>query len=232
MKRYLVYFWETENGQFVKIGCCQGNLYKRRIAIQIGCPLPLCKYPAGVIVCEDKDKMRKVERTTQKQFKAFRTQGEWFTLTDEICEYIQEFTDTKLGKAFVDEGREHQRESFQANPEYRERQREWHREYNARPEVKERQREYNARPEVKERQREYNARPEVKERRREREKERLKDPEKKERRRKYQREWQRGYEASPEVRKRKRERDRKRYARKKREALLENGQQMSLFEGE
>ena len=219
MKRYLVYFWETENGQFVKIGCCQGNLYKRRIAIQIGCPLPLCKYPAGVIVCEDKDKMRKVERTTQKQFKAFRTQGEWFTLTDEICEYIQEFTDTKLGKAFVDEGREHQRESFQANPEYRERQREWHREYNARPEVKERQREYNARPEVKER-------------RREREKERLKDPEKKERRRKYQREWQRGYEASPEVRKRKRERDRKRYARKKREALLENGQQMSLFEGE
>ena len=167
-KRFLVYFWVTPCCQFVKIGHCQGNLFERRNGINNGCPQGICEYPIGVIVCEDKADMRKVERTTQKQFKAYRTNGEWFELTDEISEYIQEFTDTESGKRFIEEDRERKnkrqreydreryqndaevRERYQNDSEHRERQQKRQRErYQNDSEFREHQKKY---------QREYRAR--------------------------------------------------------------------------
>lgn len=137
-KRYLVYFSKTEDNQFVKVGHCQGNLYDRGQKIQNGCPIRLCEYPAGVIICQDKDDMLKVEKATQKQFKAYRTQGEWFTLAPKISEHIEGFTDTESGKAFVDESREAKNkrqnerkwERYQNDPEFRERKKKYLREYH------------------------------------------------------------------------------------------------------
>jgi hypothetical protein len=68
-------------------------------------------------------------------------------------------------------------------PEAKERQREYWREYYARPEVKERVKLYRARPDVKERQRDLDSRPEAKAKRRAR----RARPEAKERRREYER---------------------------------------------
>ena len=170
MKRYLVYFWETEDQQSVKIGHCQGNLYTRGQGIKTGNHTPMCGYPTGVIVCEDKGDMIKTEKALHRQFKAQRAHGEWFNITPEISGYIQEFTDTESGKAFVEEGRERKREynrERSQDPEYRERRRERSREYRNDPENRERQkkrsREYNRKryqndPEVREYHREYNAR--------------------------------------------------------------------------
>ena len=200
-KRYTVYFWTTECGQFVKIGHCQ-DLYRRRSEIQTGCPLPLCEYPAGVIVCEDEQDMRKVERATHKQFKAHRMQGEWFELADEISEHIQAFTDTESGKAFVDEGRQKEREyqRKRSTPEYREYCRE---RYANDPEY----RKHLLENQRKRRRERYANNPEYRKRKRERERERRKDP---------------------KVRKRENKRARERYARKKRENQQINGQQLTL----
>ena len=143
-----MYFWQTQCGQFVKIGCCQSSLYKRRVALNNGCPQGICDYPIGVIICEDKADMLKVERASQKQFKACRANGEWFELTDEISEYIQEFTDTESSKRFVEEDRERERERGREidrerhrkrYPERREYYREYYRErYQNNPEIRER----------------------------------------------------------------------------------------------
>ena len=120
MNRFLVYLWATKCRQFVKIGRCQKNLHQRARQIQTGCPLGIPEYPAGVIICEDKADMLKVEKASQERFKAYRTHGEWFELTSEISEYIQDFTDTESGKAFVDEdresAREYQQQQRQNNP--------------------------------------------------------------------------------------------------------------------
>ena len=174
-KRYLVYFWKTEDNQFVKVGHCQGNLYDRGQKIQNGCPIRLCEYPAGVIICQDKDDMLKVEKATQKQFKAYKTQGEWFTLTPKISEHIEGFTDTESGKAFVDESREAKNkrqnerkwERYQNDPEYHKKQKKYHRERNH----------------------ERKNDPDFLENRRNRDRERLNDPEFRERKKKYLREY-------------------------------------------
>ena len=159
MERYLVYFWTTENKQFVKIGHCKGHLYRRKSSLQNGCPLPICEYPKGVINCEDKEQMLKVERVIQKQFSACRTIGEWFSFTPEISNYIQEFADTQLGRVLL----EADRKRYQNDPELRERQREYQRKSRKDPKnrgreleiQRERERQLRKDPEVRERQREY-----------------------------------------------------------------------------
>ena len=215
MKRYLVYFWETEDQQSVKIGHCQGNLYKRREGINNGCPHPLCKYPIGVIVCENKEDMLKVEKTNQRQFKAHRTNGEWFELVDEMSEYIREFTDTESGKSFVEEGRKdkhkHDRER-RKDPEAREYQQEYQRERSKDPEHMERERERNRKRSKDPKVREHN-------------RERRKDPKVRERNRKRNRE----YRKDPEVRERHNKQNREYRVRKKREKQSINGQQLELF---
>ena len=155
--RFLVYFWGTKDNQFIKIGHCQGNLYKRRKAIQTGCPLPINEYPNGVIVCQGKDEMLRVEKASQKQFKAYRTHGEWFNLTPEISEYIVKVADTKSGKVFMENGRQAENRylcEWRKNPENREAQRQYKREWQREkldndPEWREARREYK---------REYDAR--------------------------------------------------------------------------
>ena len=174
-KRFLVYFWTTECGQFVKIGHCQSNLYDRGMGIRNGCPLPLSEYPIGVIFCEDKGDMLKTEKAIHRQFKADRTQGEWFHLTTEISEYIKIVADTKSGKMLVEKDRkilrkrENQRRSdpedkerrrqYRQQPEVKERRREYKREYRQQPEVKasekKKKQEYRQQPEVKKRSRAY-----------------------------------------------------------------------------
>ena len=174
---FFVYFWTTQDNQFVKIGHCCGNLYRRGSRIQSGCPLPLVEYPIGVIVCENKPEMLKVERFTQRQFKAYRVQGEWFRFAHEISEYIEKFTNTEIGKVFVVEARE------KLNKDYIKRK--WER-YQNNPELHEKE---------KKRQREYYHErhqndPEYRERKRERDRERLKnDPEYREKRKRYFREY-------------------------------------------
>ena len=264
MKRYLVYFWATPCGQFVKIGHCKGNLYSRGTSLYNGCPQGICEYPSGVIVCENGRDVRKVELSHHKQFKAYRTSGEWFKLVDEISEYIQEFTDTESGKKFVKEGKEHRRESirehgreYRKDPEVRKRRQEYHREYRNDPEYREREQEYRKDPEVRKHKqeyyREYNQRPENRERQQKRCRERYQnDPEYRER--KQNNDWEsrrkrmndpeyresdrerqnkserKRYQNDPEYRERKNKRNRERRARKKREALLENGQQLTFLE--
>ena len=207
MERYLVYFWATQCGQFVKIGHCHGNLYERRVGISIGCPLPLCEYPSGVIVCEDKADMLKVENAHHNQFKAYQTNGEWFELPDEISEYIKVFTDTESSKRFMEEDRERK------NKRYRERQRE---RYHNDPEVRER---------ALERSRESRKAPEYRERKQKYDRERHhNDPEYRER----QQERQRESRKAPEYRERKQKYDREYRARKKRERQQISGQQLML----
>ena len=234
-KRYLVYFWTTEDNQFVKIGHCQSNLYQRRRAIKTGCPLLICEYPIGVIVCENATEMRKVEKALQKKFKTHRTQGEWFNLTDEIYAYIQEFSDTESGERFIEEGRECDKasdEKRRESPEYkkrkessenRERSQKYQHEY-----YKER---YQNDPEYRERKLancrgRYQNDPEYQESNKKYQRERYQnDPEYRERKRELSREYRRRKKRKdPEFMKRERERNRKYYAHKKAERLAEKGQ--------
>ena len=248
MKRYLVYFWETEDQQSVKIGHCQGNLYTRGQGIKTGNHTPMCGYPTGVIVCEDKGDMIKTEKALHRQFKAQRAHGEWFNITPEISGYIQEFTDTESGKAFVEEGRERKREynrERSQDPEYRERRRERSQD----PEYRESQREYRNDPENRERQkkrsREYNRKryqndPEYRERQKKLQRERSQDPEYKKRKREHNRkryqndpevrEYHREYNARPKNKERQQEYQREYNARKKRKKQPINGQQLTFLE--
>ena len=215
-----MYFFGTEDQQSVKIGHCSGNLYYRGKAINNGCPQGICDYPIGVIICEDKADMIKTEKALHIQFKAYRTRGEWFELTDEISDYIREFTDTESGKAFVEEDgknyRKNYRKRYQNDPEYRER-------------ILERDRErYQNDPEYRERRREgsrerYQNDPEIRERRNEHQRKRYQnDPEHRERRREYSQ--------RPEVKERRNKRNQGNYARKKRENQPINGQQLTFLE--
>ena len=150
MERFLIYFWATQCGQFVKIGYCESNLYHRGTGINSGCPQGICAYPIGVIVCEDKDDMLKTEKALHRQFKAYRANGEWFELVDEISDYIREFTDTESGKRFVEKDREDlrerlqesDRERYQNNPEVRKRHSENQRKRMADPEYRKRHNQY------------------------------------------------------------------------------------------
>lgn len=211
-KRYLVYFWATENGQFIKIGHCQGNLYKRREGLQNGCPLPLCKCPAGVIVCEDYENMLKVEKASQDRFKAYRTIREWFRLTDEISTYIQDFTDTESGKCFVEEGR------GRKNKRERERTKD--------PELRKHQRERNRERENKRNRERYQKDHEYRERRNKRRRERYQnDPEYRESVNKRNQQRRNDPEYREGVNKRRRERR----SREKRKNQSIRGQQLSLI---
>ena len=229
-KRFLVYFWLTEDRQILKTGHCQGNLYLKRADIRYGCP-SLCEYPAGVIVCKDKKSMLKTERTMHRQFKKHRTGGEWFTLTDEISAYIQEFTDTEAGKRFLEEDRERERKR-KRSPEYRKYQREYHRKrYHNDPDFREHILKADRKRKQKRRQndREYRERMQERERKywRKRYYNNLEYREcEKERNQKYR---QKRYQNDPEYREYQKKYQREYRARKKREALLENGQQLSLF---
>ena len=91
--------------------------------------------------------------------------------------------------------------------EKKEKQREYMREYNSRPENKEKKKEYESRPENKEKKKEYNSRPERKEKKREYKKEYDSRPEIKEKRREYLKE----YESRPENKEKKRARHLKRH---------------------
>ena len=195
------------------------------MSINSGCPQGVCEYPIGVIVCEDKADMLKVERETHKQFKAYRANGEWFELVDEISEHIQEFTDTESGKAFLEEDRENYRENhrenhrerYQKDPEYRESHLERSRVNRKSPEYRERRNKH---------QRErYQKDPEYRENYRERNRKHRKDPEY----RKRDRESQRERRKDPEYRERENKRRREKHARKKREKQPINGQQLQLF---
>ena len=195
----------------------------------------------GVILCKDKGEMLRIEKTTRKQFKAYRTSGEWFRLTTKISDYIQEYTDTLSGKIFYEEDKqkvlERQRErdrEYRKDPQNRERQREYNREHRKDPEVRERDREYRREhrkdPEVRERDREYNRErrkdPEVRERDREHQREYRQRPEVRERDREYQRELRK----TPEYKEYQRKYHRESYHRKKREKQSINGHQLTLFD--
>ena len=129
MKRFMIYFFGTDYER-VKIGHCYSNLYRRQCDIRNGCPDPLKLL--GIIVCRDKAEMLRREREIHRQFKKFRTVGEWFRLVTEISEYIEEFTE--CGEDILDECREgynnKQNQWQQATPERRAK----NREYNKCPE--------------------------------------------------------------------------------------------------
>ena len=128
-------------------------MYNRRVAIQTGCPIPLNEFQTGVIVCEDVNKMRKVERGLHKQFKADKTSGEWFHLTTDISEHIKTFADTESGQRFIEEDKERDLERIrdsQQSIEYKDRERERNRERSQTPERQEYHREYQRSPKFRE----------------------------------------------------------------------------------
>ena len=197
-KRYLIYFFGTDFDR-VKIGKTSGNLYYRQRHIQTGCPDPITLL--GIIRCKDKSEMQRTEKGLHRQFEKHRTIGEWFRISSEITTYINQFTE--CGKDILEADHQHH---LNKN---RKRQREYQREYNKNPENKQAIQETQNRPENKARRRKY-----FKERYHN-------DPEFRERQNERGRKY---YQDNPEIRKRERER----YRRKKREALLENGQQQEF----
>ena len=127
--------------------------------------------------------------------------------SDEICQRAEkkssngEFRNKTLVKHY-----QNIRECRQS-PEYKAKEREYHRKRWLRPEVKAKARKYEQSPEVKAKRREYNQRPEVKAKKREAARKRYLRPEHRAKRREYKRE----YHQRPEVKAKRRER----YLRKK-----------------
>ena len=214
MEHHLVYFFGTDFDR-VKIGHCNSNLYTRQKQIQTGCPDPIKLL--GVILCRDKEDMEKCEMDLHKRFKEHNTVGEWFRIAPEISDYIQKSAES--GQDILKKGREQRREQ----------RREQQREQRKTPEYKERRRKRRQRPEVKKRRQEenrkYRERPEYREQKREYLRKYRERPEVKER-------SQGRYQNDPEYRESQRKYQRERRACKKREALLEHGQQLSLFDND
>ena len=166
MKRFLVYFFGTDFDR-VKIGRCGGNLYRRRVDIQTGCPDPIKLL--GVILCKDKAEMKTLEDELHSRFERYNTINEWFKLTSEISTYIEEFAESGIN--IMDEDhqryhknkyqrsknsendREYQREYYQRNKErIKERNSEYQREYYQHNKKRrcDYMREYRQRPEARE----------------------------------------------------------------------------------
>ena len=219
-KRYLIYFFGTDFDR-VKIGKTGGSLYYRQRHIQTGCPDPIALL--GIIRCKDKSEMKKTEKGLHRQFEKHRTIGEWFRISSEITTYINQFTE--CGKDILEA--DHQ--------DHLNKNRKKQREYNQSPEQKKYRQEYQREryqndPEYRkiqiERQRKCNKSPKRQEYICKYQRERYQNnPEVRERQLKHERER---YQNDPEVRERKRKRERERYHRKKREALLESGQQQKF----
>lgn len=211
MKRFLVYFFGTDFDR-VKIGRCSGNLYRRRVDIQTGCPDPIKLL--GVILCRDRAEMRTLEGELHSRFEDYNTIGEWFRLVPEITAYIEEFAESGIDVMDEDHqryhkdkyqrsknsenDREYQREYYQRNKERtKERNSEYQREYYQRNREDRRkyQREYRQRPEVRDRERKrnrerYRNNPEVRERQRERDHNRYhNNPKGKKKKREDHRKW-------------------------------------------
>lgn len=78
-----VYFAKPQNTNIVKIGKCGlGGAAKRIFALQLGCPQTLDLLgviPGGGLL---------MEHEIQKRFAKYRVHREWFTLSDEIIEFI------------------------------------------------------------------------------------------------------------------------------------------------
>ena len=255
MKRFMIYFFETEDQQFVKIGHCQGNLYVRKLGIQTGCPIPLGEL-LGIILCKNKDEMLKVENQLKKRFKEYKTRGEWFLRVAEIDTYIQEFTESGQDvleedqQKNLDSQRERERERIK-DPEYRKQRRKTQREHDRERrkdlEYRERQHEYNRErrknPEYRESDRErarerYQNNTKIRENQLKNKRDRYQnDPEVRERAREYQRERAKDPEyreresdrrKDPKYRERKREYMRKYRKAKNRERQQISGQQLML----
>ena len=236
MEHHLVYFFGTDFDR-VKIGHCKSNLYTRKTQIQNGCPDPIKLL--GVILCRDKRDMENCERDLHNRFYEHSTVGEWFRIVPEISDYIKKSAES--GQDILKKGHEQERErrrEQQQRPEVKERRREQRR----RPEYKERRREQRQSPEYKERRRKRRQRPEVKKRRQEENRKYRERPEYREQKREYLRKYrerpevkersQGRYQNDPEYRESQRKYQRERRACKKREALLEHGQQLSLFDND
>ena len=92
-----------------------------------------------------------------------RIRERWYFDNNECVNEVRPFVSDE---EFKEKAKEYGREYYN-RPEIKEKQKEYNREYYNKPEVKEKQKEYYNRPEVKEKVKEYYNRPEVKEKQKE-----------------------------------------------------------------
>ena len=76
----MIYFIKSESGH-VKIGYSENGVESRLLSLQCGCPFKL-------ILLKTVDFEREQESLIHRKFKKFRRQGEWFELSGEITDYI------------------------------------------------------------------------------------------------------------------------------------------------
>ena len=79
----LVYFIQAEGTNFVKIGVARDSIESRLDSLQVGCPHQLK-------IIGQVDGSHKKERQLHNRFSHLRERGEWFNLTVELADFIQQ----------------------------------------------------------------------------------------------------------------------------------------------
>jgi Meiotically up-regulated gene 113 len=104
----LVYFIHCPEADMVKIGCTLKNPNERLDSLQTGCPYELVR--AGVIHARFMS-----ETAVHAKFKASRVRREWFKLTPDLLEFMEEhlepWPDEAAFQEILEERREKQRQA-------------------------------------------------------------------------------------------------------------------------